>query len=215
MEPDDFDSTFPPVARNRDRGEDGLLESQRKYFQILSQVGKKETACAAVGIPVRQISRWLREDPAFLRAHEGFFGASREATKARFAELQERLPDLAMELMEASKVVTVKHNCTSCGMENVVSIDTTNDTVRARMWADLMKATGHLVDTKRIEGEVTHVTLTAGQRIAFEKLKRGLPISVQQRKDLEQMGLLEDLKMYDGSTLIDADSADTIEGEVL
>ncbi len=204
-----------PIIRNRDRGDDGLLEIQRKYFQVLSQVGKKETACGAIGIPARQISRWLREDPAFLRAHENYFGASREATKARFDELQERLPDLAMELMEASKVVTVKHNCSSCGMEDIVSIDTTNDTVRARMWADLMKATGHLTDVHRIEGEVTHVTLTAGQRIALEKIRRGLPISVQQRKDLEAMGLLDDLRMYDGSNLIDPDSADTIEGEVV
>jgi len=188
-----------PVTRNVTRGGDGLLDMQRRYFELLSQLGSKKSVCQALGITTKQVGRWLREDPMFLRAHEGYFAASRDATKARFQELQEKLPDLAMELMEAMKIVTVKHNCASCGMENVVEIDTTNDVVRARMWADLMKATGHLTDVKRIEGEVTHVTLTAGQRIALEKLRRGLPVSVQQRKELESMGLLEDLQTYDGS----------------
>lgn len=207
-----MDDEVAPVKRNQERGVDGLMDVQRRYFELLSQLGSKTSVCRALSIQTRQISRWLREDPAFLKSHEGYFAASRDATKARFQELQEKLPDLAAELMEAMKVVTVKHNCFACGMENTVEIDTTNDVVRARMWADLMKATGHLTDVKRIEGEITHVTLTAGQRIALEKLRRNLPVSVQQRKELESMGLLEDLQTYNGSQLPDGD---TIEGEVL
>ena len=203
------------VRRNVERGADGLMDVQRRYFELLSQLGTKESVCRALGITNKQIGRWLREDPAFLHQHEAYFATSRDATKARFQELQERLPDLALELMEAMKIVNVKHMCTACGNEDNIEVNTTNDVVRARMWADLMKATGHLTDVRRIEGEVTHVTLTAGQRIALEKMRRGLPVSVQQRKDLEAMGLLEDLNMYDGSTLIDADAAETIEGEVV
>ncbi len=210
-----MEDEFAPVKRNRDRGEDGLMDVQRNYFKILSQVGSKELACGVLGIPPKQVSRWLREDPAFLRAHEGFFSASRDATKARFDELQERLPDLALELMESMKVVTVKHECVQCGHTNTVQVDTTNDTVRARMWADLMKATGHLTDVHRVEGEVMHTTITAGLRLALEKMRRGLPVSVQQSKELEQMGLLDDLQRYDGSKLLEPDSENIVEGELL
>ncbi len=197
-----MDKALVPHDPTRDRDARGLLSVQRKYFEVLAVVGGKQLTCAAIGIPVRQISRWLREDPAFLKAHEEFFSASRAATKARFDELQERLPDLATELMEAHKIVTVEHVCSHCGERDKVSVDTTNDVVRARMWADLMKATGHLTDIRRVEGEVSVTHLTAGQRIAIEKLRRGLPVSVQQRKELEEMGLLEGLTQYDGSGLL-------------
>lgn len=192
---------------------DGLMDIQRRYFELLSQLGSKTTTCRALGIQNRQIGRWLREDSAFLKAHEGYFSASRDATASRFQELQEKLPDLAAELMEAMKVISVKHNCFACGMENTIEIDTTNDVVRARMWSDLMKATGHLKDVTKHEGEVVHTVLSAGQRIALEKLRRNLPVSVQQRKELESMGLLEDLQTYDGSQV--QTNNDTVEGEVL
>ena len=72
-----------PVTRNVNRGSDGLMDVQRRYFELLAQLGKRESVCASLGITTKQIGRWLREDPAFLRAHDGFFSASREATKAR------------------------------------------------------------------------------------------------------------------------------------
>ena len=190
----------------RSRDESGLLSIQHRYFGLLAGVGSRRDACLALGIPNSRVTRWLREDPAFLHAHEDYFKDSKEATKARFQELQERLPDLAIELMESYKKVSVKSNCAKCGHTNTVVIDTTNDTVRARIWADMMKATGHLTDVRRIEGEVSVTHLTAGQRIAIEKLRRGSVISVQQRKELEAMGMLEGLTTYDGSNILAGES---------
>lgn len=189
----------------RTRDGTGLLPAQVKYFDLLAHVGDRKAACMAMGIQSSRVTRWLREDAEFLRAHEAYFKDSKEATKARFQELQERLPDLASELMESYKKVKVKSDCVKCGHSNTIIIDTTNDTVRARIWADMMKATGHLTDVRRIEGDVSITHLTAGQRIALEKLRRGLIISVQQRKELEQMGLLEGLTTYDGSNILEGE----------
>ncbi len=206
---DDDKAPVPQDGRAdlRARGDDGLLPSQREYFDLLSRFGTKELACAGLGIDPSRVTRWLRDDPAFLRAHENFFKGAFDATKARFQEMQESLPSLARDLMEAHKAIIVKHICTECGHKDDVSVDTTNDTVRARVWADMMKVVGQLKDVRKLEGEVNVTHLTAGQRIALERLRRGLAISIQQRRDLEDMGQLDGLKMYDGSEIL--------EGEVL
>ncbi|KKN84428.1 hypothetical protein LCGC14_0288900 [marine sediment metagenome] len=196
------------IGRPRARGEDGLLPTQRRYFDLLSRNGSKRDACDGVGIKSAQVTRWLRDDPAFLRAHEEFFQSAHDATAARFTELQERLPDIAMELLEANKTIKVTNICSKCSHKDTIYVNTTNDTVRARMWADLMKAAGHLKDIRKIEGDVNITHLSAGQRIALEKLRRGLDVSVQQRKELESMGMLEGLKMYDGSEIIEGEILD-------
>jgi hypothetical protein len=196
----------------RVRGEDGLLPAQREYLAVYSDTGSPAEALRRLRLTQARVTRWLREDPAFLRVHEDLFKGSYNATKARFGALQERLPDLALDLMQAHKVVVVKHICTECGNKQDVAVDTTNDTVRARMWSDLMKAAGHLKDVRRVEGDVSITHLTAGQRIALEKLRRGLDISVQQRKELEAMGALEGLKRYDGSGVVEDEVTDAANG---
>ena len=199
-------------SMSRHRGPDGLMDKQRRYFELLSELGDKPAVCAALGIKIGLVTRWLRNDDAFLKAHEQFFAGSHDATKARFQEMQEMLPDLAQELMESHKIITVQHVCTECGHKDTVEVNTTNDTVRARMWEAFMKASGHLADVRRIEGNVSVTHLTAGQRIALEKLRRGLIVSVQQRKELESMGLLEGLKKYDGGNIIEAEIVDEAKG---
>ena len=197
-----------PKGNPRTRDERGLLPVQQRYFNGLSRTGDKQDACDGAGIRKAQVTRWLRNDPAFLRAHEDFFRGAHDATAARFEEIQESLPDIAMELLQANKTVKVNHNCTHCGERDVIYVDTTNDTVRARMWADLMKQSGHLKDIRKIEGEVNVTTLSFGQRIAIEKLRRGLQVSVQQRKELEAMGLLDGLTEYNSSELIEGEVID-------
>ena len=75
-----------------------------------------------------------------------------------------------------------------------------------------MKASGHLADVRRIEGDVNVTHLTAGQRIALEKLRRGLIVSVQQRKELESMGLLEGLTKYEDGSSIEAEIVNEAKG---
>jgi hypothetical protein len=199
-----YDEAREIASRTRD--ETGLLPIQRAYLEAFVETGSKSAALKKLNLAQRQVTRWLREDPAFLQVHNEYFSQSHQATAARFQSLQEKLPELAEDLMEATKTLKVIHQCTHCGERDDVFVDTNNDTVRARILEMLMKAMGHLKDVRRIEGEINITELTAGERIALERIKRGLDVSVPLRKTLESRGLLEGVQHYDGSDVLEGEA---------
>ena len=186
-----------------------LLPAQREYLRALENEGSKKEVIEKLGLSARRVNRWMREDERFRSVHAAIFEGSFQATKQRFTELQEQLPDLALELITAKKIITVYHECVKCGHKNQVDVDTTNDTVRARIFDSIAKITGHQVATLKVEGVIEHIELTAGQKIALMKIKRGLPIGAQTRLELINMGVLNE----EGEITKDAMREDVVEGE--
>lgn len=174
--------------------ETGLMPIQQEYLLKLAELGSEKEARQALGLSANRVSRWLREEPAFREIHGRLFQQSFAVAQTRLDALQEKLPDVAEELLEAMRHVTVE--CPSCGDKFNVSVQ--NDAVRAKVLEMMMKAKGHLKDIRRVEGGITVTEMTAGQRVAVMRWQRGLELSERQVRVLEELGVLspEEAKVH-------------------
>lgn len=172
------------------RDEDGLLPKQREYLNELQRSNDQENVVARrLDISRQRLWKWMR-DEKFLAAYNTEYAGVKEATRARFQAMQEVLPETAEDLLKSKKQITTQHVCSECGHRESVTFDVSNDAVRAKVWTELMKATGQTQDIRKltVEGEMVH--LTGWQKIALERVRRNLPISAEQWRVLEDLGVL-------------------------
>lgn len=170
------------------RGPDGLMPAQREYLQKYAETGTEANARKALGLSNRRVARWLREDEAYQKVYAEAVGGIHTAVQLRLKSIEEELPDAIKRLMSAAKDITVQ--C-PFDREHKFTITVDHPVVQARMVEMLMKAQGHLKDVRRIEGEVDVTHLTVGQRMALALWNTGKKISEQSRRELIQMGLIE------------------------
>jgi hypothetical protein len=170
------------------RGPDGLLPAQREYLQKYAETGTEAEARRVLGLSNRRIARWHREEEAFRKAYDETIGSVHEAVAQRLKGVEEELPDAIRRLMHGVKPIPVK--CPGCGEKFTVDVE--NQTVQARIVEMMMKAQGHLKDVRRLEGEAIITHLTLGQRMALSMHNAGKEISEQSRRDLLNLGLIEE-----------------------
>lgn len=172
------------------RGDDGLLPAQREYIQKYAETGSEADAREALGFSARRVARWRREEEVFRKAFNEVVEGIHDATVQSLKLLEEELPDHIRRLLSASKEIKV-----TCpfNKEHKFTIRVDHPVVQARMAEMLMKSQGHLIDRRRIEGEVfTSEGLSQGLRMALSLHRDGKQISEQSRRELMNRGLIED-----------------------
>lgn len=171
------------------RDEDGLMPAQREYIEKFIETGSETEARRALNLRQHRINRWFREDAAFRSIWEQHFQAVSESVQLRLKTVEEELPDSIRRLLQAQKPFKVTCPC-GCKETFTVAVDSLG--IQAKMVELMMKAAGHLKDVRRLEGEVSVTHLTAGQRMALSLHSRGKQISEQSRRELIQMGFIDD-----------------------
>lgn len=171
------------------RGSDGLMPAQREYLQQYAETGSEAEARKKLGLSNRRVARWHREEEAYRTAYDEVVGGVHEAVKQRLKAVEEELPEAIKRLMHGMKPIPIK--CPACDEKFTVSVN--NQTVQARIVEMMMKATGHLKDVRRLEGEILHSEgLPMGLRMALSLWGKGKEISEQSRRELVNLGLISD-----------------------
>jgi len=171
------------------RGPDGLLPAQREYLQRYAATGSESEAREDLGLKNRRVSRWHREDPAFRGAYAELVETVHEVTSQRLKSIEEELPDNIRRLMEAQKPMEI---ICPFNKDHKFKVTVDHPVVQARMVEMLMKSQGHLIDRKRIEGDISiSEGLGVALRMALALYTDGKEISEQSRRELMTLGLIE------------------------
>jgi len=197
-----------PTTWQRDA--QGLLPAQVTFLRELATTLEPRIAADTLGFKWTRIRSWLRSDQAFKTAYDELFSSNREEMKREVALFADEAMDELFNLLKEEKPVSRTINCTKCGEKNTVIVQVRDASVRAKVAELAQKMSGRLVDVRRLEGEVTHLTFY--QKTALEKVRRGKPIGAQTRIELENMGLLErEVQRTAADNVIDVESRDVTE----
>lgn len=206
------------------RNERGLLPRQQELLEALADNPDWRSAAEQVGIAANRVRRWLREDDAFRREYEDMFQGATEVARLRVESASEEAVDTLFDLLAAEKVITTQVHCPQCSHKFDASIRVENANVRAKAAEIIMKASGVLIDRRKIEheGEVLHLTFT--QKVALAQLRAHQPISEQMLLEFQSMGLVdaagnlagsdEKVKRIEDPNVIDGESHRIDEGGI-
>jgi hypothetical protein len=171
------------------RGPDDLLPAQREYLQKYGELGSEAEARQELEFSNARVTRWHREDEAFRKAYAVIVAGIHEATSQQLKSIEEELPENIRRLMEAQKPMAI--TCPFCTEKFTITVD--HPVVQARMVEMIMKSQGHLIDRRRIEGEILHSEgLSLNLRMALALHNRGKEISEQSKRELLALGLIEE-----------------------
>lgn len=186
--PDPTDESVPSRELTT-RGPDGLLPTQREYLQKYAEIGSEAEARQELQITNRRVARWHREDPAFRDAYANLVEGVHEAITQQLKALEEELPESIRRLLKTQKPMEI-----TCpfNKDHKFKITVDHPVVQARMVEMLMKSQGHLIERRRIEGDITlSEGLNVSLRIALALHNDGKEISEQSRRELMTLGLIE------------------------
>ncbi len=171
------------------RDKEGLLPAQVSFLRELATTLEPREAADTLSFKWTRIRAWLRSDKAFQTAYDDLFSSAREDMKREVALFADEAMDELFRLLKEEKSVSRTINCTKCGTKNTITVQVRDASVRAKVAELAQKMSGRLVDVRRLEGEMVHLTFY--QKTALEKVRRGKPIGAQTRLELENMGLLD------------------------
>lgn len=171
------------------RDSQGLLPAQASFLRELATTLEPREAADTLGFKWTRVRSWLRSDKAFQTAYDELFSSARGDMKREVALFADESMDELFSLLKEEKPISKTFSCTKCSKKNTITVQVRDASVRAKVAELGQKMSGRLVDVRRLEGEITHLTFY--QRTALEKIRRGKPIGAQTRKELENMGLLE------------------------
>ena len=206
------------------RNEQGLLPRQQELLEALADNADWRGAAEQVGITDNRVRRWLREDEAFRREYERMFQGATEVARLRVETASEEAVDTLFDLLTAEKVINMKLQCPKCDHKFDEAIRIENANVRAKAAEIIMKASGVLIDRRKVEmeGEVLHLTFT--QKVALAQLKARQPISEQMLIEFQSLGLVdaagnlvgsgEEVKRIEDPNVIDGESHVVDESEL-
>lgn len=169
------------------------MPAQREYLEELSKTGSEADARETLNLTGQRVARWHREEEGFRSAFSELVDGIHEATVQRLKQVEEDLPDHIQRLLAAQKPIKVEFNCHDCGEKNTQYVQVDNPIVQARMVELLMKAQGHAIDRRHLTGDIVHSEgLSHGLRMALSLYNDGKTISAQSRRELLNLGLIED-----------------------
>lgn len=172
------------------RDEKGLTLPQRQLLQELVATGSLEQSATNLEITPRRIRYWLTHDPSFQAAFDDMFGVKDiEATKKLLGMAAGQAVEVYEEAMKADMKKTVKVPCENCGKMLNVTITIADTGARLKAADALMKISGLLKDTKKIEGMVGHVHLTGAEYITLLKLQAGMQVPEAAKQSLIAKGI--------------------------
>lgn len=195
------------------RGPDGLMPSQREYFQLLAETGSEAEARKKLNLSNRRVARWGREDEAFKRVYDEYSQQVVEQVQTQARMLSGKALETVDDLLNEMKPIRVTVECDECGHKTTTSVQIKDATTRTKMVEMIMKATGILKDRRVVEGEVDVIHMTAGQKLALSLWREGgdkrARVSVQAVAALKNLGLIPEEEEVEDFPRVD----DIIEGE--
>ncbi|KKN40255.1 hypothetical protein LCGC14_0735350 [marine sediment metagenome] len=170
------------------RGDDGLMDDQRRYIQKYAETGSEAQAQENLDFPRRRVRNWHNNDQAFRTAFNTVVEGIHEGVVQRLKVVEEKLPDAIEELLSATKSVRVE--CPKCKLKFSVDID--NTAIQAKMVDMLMKSQGHLKEVTRHEVGVDEEVLSSALRMALSMVQKGAQIGVDSAQELIRRGKIEE-----------------------
>ena len=175
------------------RGKDGLMTIQRMLLEeLMEEGGSWRKACQKLDIKERRVRFWLTNDDAFSEAYDKLLGSvDITATKKELDYLASGAAELYEEAMQATRGAKVDTKCPKCGKEFEVHAAAPDHRIRMKAMETLLKISGTLKETRKVEGQLLNISLTGDEIIALMAYQVGQPVPESVLAALREKGVID------------------------
>ena len=161
-----------------ERDERGLTLLDRRLLQEIALTGSWQQAADALGLTRRQVRERFKIQ-SFKEQYDAIFDSEEiQATKRELELVATGTGKLYEEALNAEKTRNVATVCPDCGHKFSIFVQVVDWMARLKAGETLLKLTKLLKDERKVqvEGQVGVVHMSAGEYLALQRLRMGLPV---------------------------------------